>query len=359
MFSAMPIEYHDLTPLQCGVPNQIIEDPYLKCFENIDCQNPEHFYKDLKVTLQKADKTNMVLTLGDVIHGQRHLIGRNACVAIGASLEWPGRQLVVKMSYPSIYRESEKKLVDAAKSKVRDMSSEGKEHWVLNDFPEIFHSQGFRFNDNASPRRCLMESLTGAAHVDRKTGIYELYDGRLLRVTVSERLFPITDTTNVKDIAQVFLDILQCHRWLYDHAKILHQDISMANVMYRKRPSDNKVYGVLNDFDISFSQTEAASLHRTGTLPYMAHDLLGQSDIGHLYRHDVETLYYVLLMLCCRYEIVEIERVPILRPLPKDPSDMLFAEWFNRYLTWGSLSAKKTYSSLLHVGHQRAYTVTT
>ncbi|PBK66026.1 hypothetical protein ARMSODRAFT_366773 [Armillaria solidipes] len=340
MFLAMPIGYHRLTLPQRGILDQIIEDPYIKCFENIDRKNPGHFFKGLKVTLQKADKTNIVLTLGDIIHRQRHLIGRSTCVVIGVSPEWPGIQLVVKISYADIHCDSEKKLVDAAKAKAREMASGGKEHWVLNHLPQILHSQDFRFNDKDSPQRSLMELLTGAAYADRKTAIYE---ERLLRITVSERLFPITDLTNVKDIAQAFLDILQCHRWLYDHAKILHRDISMANVMYRKRPKDDKVCGVLNDFDLSslLPLMEAASLHRTGTPPYTAHDLLGHSDLSHLYRHDVEALYCVLLILCCRYEIVEIEKVPTLRPLQNNPSDMPFAEWFDRSRTWRGLSADK------------------
>ncbi|KAK0211825.1 hypothetical protein IW262DRAFT_1280124 [Armillaria fumosa] len=282
----------------------------------------------------------MVLTLGDIIHRQRHLIGRNTCVVISASPEWPGKQLVVKISYPSIYRESEQNLVDGAKAKARELASESKEHWVLNHLPEILHSQDFRFNQKDCPQQRLLELLIDANYPEDKTFMYE---ERLLRITVSERLFPITDLANVKDIAQVFLGILQCHRWLYDHAKILHRDISMAIVMYRKRPSDHKVCGVLNDFDLSFSfpRTEAASLHRAGTPPYMAHDLLDESYFGHLYRHDLEAFYYVLLMLCCRYEVVEIKKVPTLRPLKKNPSDMPFAEWFNQSLTWGLLSADK------------------
>ncbi|KAK0488049.1 hypothetical protein EDD18DRAFT_1466506 [Armillaria luteobubalina] len=338
MFSAKPVGYHRLTPLQIG----IIEDPYIKCSENIDRKNPGDFFKGLKVALQKTDKTNIVLTLGDIIHRQGRLIGRNTCVVVGESQEWPRKQLVVKISYPSIYRDSGQNLVDAAKAKAREMASEGKESRLLDHLPEILHSQDFPSNDNDLPQRRLMDLLTGATYADRMTDIYDLYKERFPRITVSKCLFPITNLTNVKDIAQVFFDILQCHRWLYDHAKILHRDISMANVMYRRRPSDNKVCGVLNDFDLSssFPQTEAASLHRAGT-PHMAHDLLDESYLGYLYRHDVEALYYVLLMLCCRYEIVEIKKVLTLRPLQENPSDMPFTEWFNGSLTWRLLSADK------------------
>ncbi|PBK89670.1 hypothetical protein ARMGADRAFT_865710, partial [Armillaria gallica] len=95
---------------------------------------------------------------------------------------------------------------------------------------------------------------------------------------------------------------------LYETPKIQHRDMSLNNMMYRKRHDNSKrkcqIFGVLNDFDLSslIPLKEATCLHRTGTPPYMAYDLLGQSDVGHLYRHDVEAFYYVLLMLCCRYE---------------------------------------------------------
>ncbi len=203
----MPIGYHRLTLSQCGILDRIIEGPYVKCFQNIDRKNPVHFFKGLKMTLQKADKTNIVLTLGDIIHRQRHLIGRNTCIVLGRSPAWPDQELVVKISWPSIHRDSEKKLMGAAKAKADEIAGKGKRHWVLDHLPEILHSQDFRFNEQDSPQKRLMELLIKAKYADEKTFIYE---ERLLRITVSERLFPITDLANVKDIAQVFLDILQC-----------------------------------------------------------------------------------------------------------------------------------------------------
>ena len=72
---------------------------------------------------------------------------------------------------------------------------------------------------------------------------------------------------------------------------------------------EDKVYGVLMDFDLSswtkdmkedYSKT---SQQRTGTPPFMAYELLGESDVIHLYRHDLESLFYVMLILATHYEI--------------------------------------------------------
>ena len=70
-----------------------------------------------------------------------------------------------------------------------------------------------------------------------------------------------------------------------------------------------EVYGVLTDYDLSSwtasltSDYTKTSQQRTGTPPFMAHGLLGGSDTLHLYRHDVESLFYIILILATHYEI--------------------------------------------------------
>jgi hypothetical protein len=72
---------------------------------------------------------------------------------------------------------------------------------------------------------------------------------------------------------------------------------------------ERKVYGVLTDFDLA-SRTvlmdddyTRTSQQRTGTPPFMAHGLLDGTDPLHLYRHDVESLFYIMLILATHYEI--------------------------------------------------------
>ncbi|KAF9004508.1 hypothetical protein BDZ89DRAFT_1080461 [Hymenopellis radicata] len=66
-------------------------------------------------------------------------------------------------------------------------------------------------------------------------------------------------TENASDFAQVFFDVLNCHKWLYDTSRISHRDISLANIMYRF-DDEGDIYG--------------ATGHRTGTPPFMTIDLL-------------------------------------------------------------------------------------
>ncbi len=140
------------------------------------------------------------------------------------------------------------------------------------------------------------------------------------------------------------------HHWLHENPKILHRDMSLNNMMYRKRSNSKgkfQMIGVLNDFDLSSSLpfNEATCLHRTGTPPYMAHELLGQSDVGHLYRHDVEAFYYVLLTLCCCYEIVQSAEGQAMKELGLK-QNMPFQQWFDRTISWQALSDSK--HSFLH-----------
>jgi len=72
---------------------------------------------------------------------------------------------------------------------------------------------------------------------------------------------------------------------------------------------EDKVYGVLMDFDLSSWTKDIkedytkTSQQRTGTPPFMAYGLLRGSDLLHLYRHDLESLFYVMLILVTHYEI--------------------------------------------------------
>ncbi|KAG1772959.1 hypothetical protein EV702DRAFT_1131986 [Suillus placidus] len=65
--------------------------------------------------------------------------------------------------------------------------------------------------------------------------------------------------------------------------------------------------GVLNDYDLSsFQRDSPSSLERTGTVPFMAVDLLTPEAIAgkveHVYAHDAESFIWVLTWVCLRYE---------------------------------------------------------
>ena len=97
------------------------------------------------------------------------------------------------------------------------------------------------------------------------------------------------------------------HRWLYDHAGILHGDLSPSNIMYRV--IEGQVHGVLTDYDLSFWKAALRGddgkmpQEVTGTRPYMAEELLGGKSPVHLYRHDAESMFYVMLITFAHHTI--------------------------------------------------------
>ncbi len=100
---------------------------------------------------------------------------------------------------------------------------------------------------------------------------------------------------------------------------------------------DSCICGVLNNFDLSSFLSElkdnvsSTLLQRTGTPPFMAIDLLvdaGQSALKHLYWHDLESFFYVMVIFTSHYTLQvpkhskpHVEARSDMEPLP-------FEDWF-------------------------------
>ncbi|KAF8958358.1 hypothetical protein BDZ97DRAFT_1762234 [Flammula alnicola] len=142
-----------------------------------------------------------------------------------------------------------------------------------------------------------------------------------------------------KELISVLIDAIEAHRRLVEEKKILHRDISMNNIMmYRPtlpketepNPTDEgdsdassiqpqiadageshqMRRGMLIDLDYALLMREdglgrdtATVGHRTGTLPFMAIELLTGLEDGEEQkpRHDLESFFYVLLWICWHY----------------------------------------------------------
>jgi len=66
---------------------------------------------------------------------------------------------------------------------------------------------------------------------------------------------------------------------------------------------DDNVYAVLNDLDLAVNANvkSTSSKHRTGTKPFMAIDLIHPDPTIHIYRHDLELIFYVLVWITSRF----------------------------------------------------------
>ncbi|KAF9780568.1 hypothetical protein BJ322DRAFT_1083849 [Thelephora terrestris] len=255
--------------------------------------------KGRKLELEKDGKS-LTLTYGDVISHEPSLVGRATAVLHATSPKWQDKDLVVKISWPGARRTSESEFL----KKAIEEAKRTPDQWAVNHLPGLLFDFDVDF-DKDSTHGKVASMLEGAEFVETEKE-YK-YERRVLRILVQERLYALKTLTDVKEIAQVLLDIACIHWWLREKVGILHRDLSLNNIMYRR--INGKVYGVLTDFDLSSwtasltGDYKSTSQQRTGTPPYMAYELLKGTENLHLYRHDVESLFYIMLILASHHEI--------------------------------------------------------
>ncbi|CAA7263641.1 unnamed protein product [Cyclocybe aegerita] len=251
-------------------------------------------------------QNGQVLELGELIFRQHALIGRGSCVVCGKaenSHEWADKPLVVKFSFTPVTRISEgamlEKIVELAKGDTENVG-------MLAHLPDVLHHEAVPPGD--------VQSRFSAWLKNQGIG----YEDRRLQILVMTELFSIKELRSTAAIAPVFRDVFKCYKWLHEVAQVIHRDVSLNNIMYRKK-EDGSACGVLSDFDLALflSENKAAastSTQRTGTKPYMAIDLLDNPKVTllHRYRHDLESLFYVLVCLTTHEDNKDILAWPAL-----------------------------------------------
>jgi len=100
---------------------------------------------------------------------------------------------------------------------------------------------------------------------------------------------------------QLLIVVILGYRWLFEAPNILHRDISLNNIMLRKE--GDKIYPVLNDIDLAVSTDvkSTPSKQCMGTKPFMAIDLLRPDPPVHMYHHDLESMFYILIWTMSRF----------------------------------------------------------
>ncbi|KAG1727040.1 hypothetical protein EDB19DRAFT_1914396 [Suillus lakei] len=145
-----------------------------------------------------------------------------------------------------------------------------------------------------------------------------LKGSRVLYILVFPKLLPITDLYD-KGLFDVWRQCILCHLTLWKEG-VYHRDVSPGNLMWYWK--DGKRMGVLNDYDLSSLANDQGPRgnERTGTVPFMALDLLtakGQrGEVKHLYCHDLESFIWCFAWICLRYK----QGVPL--PVESRPLDI-------------------------------------
>ncbi|KAJ4001201.1 protein kinase [Lentinula boryana] len=285
-------------------------------------RDPKQFAYDLDDDLQGlvgarysfigSDGRSRTVVIEKVLYCAESVIGRCSivvgvrCICSVSGCNWDGENKIMKVSFPTRSRTSEEVFIWEASAKAKSSGN----HWALNHLPNIIDSITVTYDETKTVQGRL------------KAHLKEKYEERVMRVTILEKLHSLSELEDVREFAQVFYDILQIHRWLYECAGILHRDLSIGNIMFRR--IDGRVYGVLNDFDLSSFVRDMAkgpsSDLSTGTRPFMSVDLLNPKwNGGHLYRHDLESLFFIMICLACRYD----------RPGVPAAEPRAFSKWFS------------------------------
>lgn len=116
------------------------------------------------------------------------------------------------------------------------------------------------------------------------------------------------------------------HYHAYTTGKVLHRDLSENNLMFDQE--GDKVRGILNDWDMASLLDDAGEApistarHRTGTIPFMATDLLHPNPPTHLYRHDLESFFYILVWAAMNYDLPHKKRCIIQKDIADWDSDL-------------------------------------
>lgn len=137
-------------------------------------------------------------------------------------------------------------------------------------------------------------------------GFMQLTHSVIVTSLVGER---IEKFGSIRELLEAYRDAIRCHQSLIELGRILHRDISPNNVMihrsqFRSHPPSPR--GFLIDLDLAKElppniappTTPSSLRRRTGTMFFMAIEILKGTAPRHTWRHDLESFLYVLIWIC-------------------------------------------------------------
>ncbi|KAI0341720.1 hypothetical protein BDW22DRAFT_1358563 [Trametopsis cervina] len=115
---------------------------------------------------------------------------------------------------------------------------------------------------------------------------------------VQQLALPLHLVRNSRQLTRAIRNTLQVILWASGKPGLLHRDISAGNIML-----DEKMEGILNDWDhaIEVSEIRAAHRYRTGTWQFMSIAILQDPTKVHSIIDDVESCFWVFFYMACHY----------------------------------------------------------
>ncbi|KAF8074640.1 hypothetical protein FPV67DRAFT_1474320 [Lyophyllum atratum] len=263
----------------------------------------------------------------DTLFAYRGLVGRGTMVYKVAPIV--GRKCgseALKLGWPLIARPLEVETIERLHSK---LPPRWREH-----IPEVTFSATLTAKQLELPRVELL-----------KVSPIDNFEDRQMHALSMKLYSKLWEVGSAEAFQSIFVDCVECHYHAYVEGRVLHRDLSENNLMF-KVDKDRTVKGILNDWDMA-SHVEAndeiklsTATHRTGTIPFMARELLTDENIpAHLYRHDLESFFYILIWAALHYEFPAKKKHPkIMKVQPWDSLSFDIAREFKQAF----ISSKKS-----------------
>ncbi|KAF8220408.1 hypothetical protein L208DRAFT_1333898 [Tricholoma matsutake] len=246
-----------------------------------------------------VDSTSDVrFCIKEILSEYRGLIGRGTMVYHVSRIHEDGRLedgQVIKSSWPLVLRTREATTIATLLQAI----PEWKDH-----LPEVHFSSTYTAKQLGLPRFKLLKS-----HSEK-----DKLEDRELHVLAMSLYKKMWEVDSVEEFQDIFVDCVECHYHAYATAKVLHRDLSENNLMFKYR--EDCALGIVNDWDMASHLNATGEVptstarHRTGTVPFMARDLLVDEPPVHLYRHDLESFFYILVWAAVHFDIQNKMRLP-------------------------------------------------
>ena len=148
-----------------------------------------------------------------------------------------------------------------------------------------------------SPKSCSFLTGTVILYYSGK----ETFGNRLLQyLAILPAGRALWDFRTIEELLTALRDSIKAHSSLYIKGKILFRDISENNIIITDPKKANGFTGMLIDLDLAkeIGSEQTGETHPTGTMEFMSIEALRKVD--HTYRHDLESIFYVLFWICAR-----------------------------------------------------------
>ncbi|KAG8957335.1 hypothetical protein FRC03_010262 [Tulasnella sp. 419] len=241
--------------------------------------------KGCKETLAPQDLLGFSVTCGDqkatfdkLLDRRFSLVGRGTLVHRG-TVNKSKRKVAVKLSWQVCSRKPEWEIIQEAL-------------------------------DGGCPKRYIVDVIAHSVHCKLSEGFRgaiqgwsgtEMYEDRELRIIITELLSPVTNMSGLPEIKLFVWSTFHAIYYL-DKAGIHHRDVSAGNLGYQQLDCGRRLIKFF-DFDHARKHDQKqSSRHFTGTLPFLAIDLLLHNNAPYLVRFDYESMLWTSLWIAVCYE---------------------------------------------------------